>query len=151
VEYAQKLVARKMTYSRLNSWDTPSRAFERGMGYCLHSSQALHKIYRKLGIDSTPVHAFKCRFKPEIVDGLPSVVEESGHTWLRVRVGNEVKDVCPGSLNNRPGVIDFEIVSKVYRFGIPMVMLTYLGSVHYNIERDKAALKLEKNRTTGTL
>jgi len=48
VEYAQKLVARKMTYSRLNSWDTPSRAFERGMGYCLHSSQALHKIYRKL-------------------------------------------------------------------------------------------------------
>jgi hypothetical protein len=30
--YAQHLAARKFAYSRLNIWDTPSRAFERGMG-----------------------------------------------------------------------------------------------------------------------
>ncbi len=32
VAFAQNLAARKFTYSRLNTWDTPSRAFERGMG-----------------------------------------------------------------------------------------------------------------------
>jgi hypothetical protein len=29
---AQHLAARKFTYSRLNTWEPPSRAFERGMG-----------------------------------------------------------------------------------------------------------------------
>ena len=32
--YAQNLTARKFSYSRRNPWDTPSRAFERGQGYC---------------------------------------------------------------------------------------------------------------------
>ncbi|MGZ3599208.1 MAG: hypothetical protein ACXWQ5_05790 [Ktedonobacterales bacterium] len=31
VAYAQHLVARKFTYSRLNPWDTPARAFARGL------------------------------------------------------------------------------------------------------------------------
>jgi hypothetical protein len=44
VFYAQQLVARKFTYSRLNTWETPSRAFERGMGYCEQQALALKKI-----------------------------------------------------------------------------------------------------------
>src|SRR5690349_3570940 len=43
VAYAQHLTARKFTYSRLNTWDTPSRAFERGMGYCEQQALALKK------------------------------------------------------------------------------------------------------------
>ena len=50
VAYAQKLAARKFAYSRLNTWDTPSRAFERGMGYCEQQALALKKIYDRLGI-----------------------------------------------------------------------------------------------------
>ena len=33
VVYAQHLATRKFTFSRLNTWDTPPRAFERGIGY----------------------------------------------------------------------------------------------------------------------
>ena len=50
VASAQKLAARKFAYSRLNTWDTPSRAFERGMGYCEQQALALKKIYDRLGI-----------------------------------------------------------------------------------------------------
>ena len=45
VAYAQNLAARKFTYSRLNTWDTPSRAFERGMGYCEQQLLALKRIW----------------------------------------------------------------------------------------------------------
>jgi len=56
VAYVQQLVARKFTYSRLNTWETPSRAFERGMGYCEQQALALKKIYDRLGITArTPV------------------------------------------------------------------------------------------------
>jgi hypothetical protein len=34
VAYAQNLAARKFAYFRRNPWDSPARAFERGMGYC---------------------------------------------------------------------------------------------------------------------
>lgn len=34
VAEAQRLVNAKMEYSRRNGWDTPGRAFRRGMGYC---------------------------------------------------------------------------------------------------------------------
>lgn len=43
VAYAQKLAERKFTYSRLNPWDTPARAFERGRGYCQQQALALKK------------------------------------------------------------------------------------------------------------
>ena len=49
VAYAQNLAARKFTYSGLNTWDTPSRAFERGMGYCEQQLLALKRIYDQLG------------------------------------------------------------------------------------------------------
>jgi hypothetical protein len=47
----QNLAAKKFTYSRLNTWDTPSRAFERGIGYCEQQALALKKIYDKPGIE----------------------------------------------------------------------------------------------------
>jgi hypothetical protein len=56
VAYAQNLVAREFTYSRLKTWDTPSRAFERGMGYCEQQALALKKIYNRLGINMYLLH-----------------------------------------------------------------------------------------------
>jgi transglutaminase-like putative cysteine protease len=64
VAYAQNLTARKFTYSRLNTWDTPSRAFERGMGYCEQQALALKKIYTRLGIKSRAVFALGAHFPP---------------------------------------------------------------------------------------
>jgi hypothetical protein len=71
VAYAQHLVARKFTYSRLNAWETPSRAFERGMGYCDQQAAALKKIYDQLGIESRPVFAARCKFPAGVIDGMP--------------------------------------------------------------------------------
>src|SRR5436305_1655226 len=82
VAYAQHLAARKFTYSRLNTWDTPSRAFERGMGYCEQQALALKKIYGGLGIETRPVFAMRCLFPAKIVDGIPWQGKISGHAWL---------------------------------------------------------------------
>ena len=104
VAYAQNLAAKKFTYSRLNTWDTPSRAFERGMGYCEQQALALKKIDDKLGIETRPVFAFRCKFPAKVVDGVNWPGGISGHAWLRVRIGDEERDVCPGSVKNTPGV-----------------------------------------------
>ena len=68
VAYAQNLTARKFTYSRLNTWDTPSSAFERGMGYCEQQALALKKIYDRLGIETRPVFAMRCKFPAKVID-----------------------------------------------------------------------------------
>ena len=108
VAYAQNLAARKFTYSRLNTWDTPSRAFERGMGYCEQQVLALKHIYDQLGIEARPVFALRCTFPATVVDDVLSPEGVSGHAWLRVRIGDEELDVCSGSVNNKPGVTHFE-------------------------------------------
>lgn len=144
VAYAQNLVARKFTYSRLNSWESPSRAFARGRGYCQQATLALHKIYRALGIDSRPVHALRCKFPAEEVDGFPQPELISGHVWLRVRVGSEERFVCPGSVNNRPGQFNFEILSRIYNFRLPMQIISYFGSAAVNLSRDATARKRTK-------
>jgi transglutaminase-like putative cysteine protease len=100
VAYAQHLVARKFTYSRLNTWDTPSRAFERGLGYCEQQALSLKHIYDQLGIQARGMFCLRCTFPPKVVDGIPSPGGTSGHAWLRVKIGDEERDVCPSSVNN---------------------------------------------------
>jgi transglutaminase-like putative cysteine protease len=139
VAYAQNLAARKFTYSRLNTWDTPSRAFERGMGYCEQQALALKKIYDRLGIETRPVFAFRCKFPAKVVDGIQWPGGVSGHAWLRVRIGDEELDVCPGSVNNKPGLTHFEIVSKVRTWQTWMRPFTHVGSSIENIRRDMVA------------
>jgi hypothetical protein len=139
VAYAQNLTARKFTYSRLNTWDTPSRAFERGMRYCEQQALALKKIYNRLGIKSRAVFTLRCKFPAKEVDGMPSPGGVGGHAWLRVRIGDEERDVCPGSVNNTPGVTHFEICSKVRTWQPWMRPLTHLGSSIENIRRDMVA------------
>ena len=139
VAYAQNIAARKFTYSRLNTWDTPSRAFERGMGYCEQQALALKKIYGRLGIETRPIFAMRCKFPPKVVDGVPSPGGISGHAWLRVRIGDEERDVCCGSVNNTPGVTHFDILSKVLTWQSWMRPFTHVGSSIENIMRDMVA------------
>jgi len=139
VAFAQNLATRKFTYSRLNTWDTPSRAFERGMGYCEQQALALKKIYDRLGIATRPVFALRCRFPAKVVDGMPSPGGVSGHAWLRIRIGDEELDVCSGSVNNQPGVTQFEILSKVHTWQPWLRPFTHLGSSIENIRRDMMA------------
>ena len=139
VANVQNLAAKKFTYSRLNTWDTPSRAFERGMGYCEQQALALKKIYDQLGIKTRPVFCMRCKFPAEIVDGVYWPGGISGHAWLRVRIGNEERDVCPGSVNNTPGVTHFEIHSKVLNWYPWLRPFTHVGSSIENIRRDMMA------------
>jgi hypothetical protein len=136
VSYAQHLVARKFTYSRLNTWETPSRAFERGMGYCEQQALALKKIYDRLGIAARPVFSLRCKFPAKVVDGVPWPGGVSGHAWLRIRISEQELDVCPGSISNRPGVTHFEILWKVRTWHFWLRPFTYLGSSIENIRRD---------------
>jgi hypothetical protein len=139
VAFAQNLAARKFTYSRLNTWDTPSRAFERGMGYCEQQALALKKIYDRLGIETRPVFTMRCEFPPKMIDGIPSPGGISGHAWLRVRIGDEERDVCSGSVDNKPGVTNFEILSRVLTWQTWMRPFTHVGSSIENIRRDMVA------------
>lgn len=151
VTYAQQLVASKFSYSRLNPWDTPSRAFERGLGYCEQQTLALKYIFDRLGIASRPVFALRCRFPAKVVDGAMWPGGVSAHTWQRVRIGNDERDVCTGSVLNTPGVTQFEILSPVntwYRWQRPF---TRLGSVIENIRRDRAARRTLQTRASNRL
>ncbi len=139
VAYAQHLAARKFTYSRLNTWESPSRAFERGMGYCEQQALALKKIYDRLGIEARPVFALRCRFPPKEIDGMPWTGGVSGHAWLKVRIGGEERDVCPGSLTNTPGVVHFEKFSPVHALWPWLRPWTHLGSSLENMRRDMLA------------
>ncbi|HJT59719.1 MAG TPA: hypothetical protein VJ761_24635 [Ktedonobacteraceae bacterium] len=146
VAYAQNLVARKFTYSRLNTWDSPARAFQRGMGYCEQQALALKKIYDRLGIAVSPVFSLSCKFPASVIDGVSWAGGITGHAWLRVRIGDEERDVCPGSVENRPGVTNFEIPPNVWNWQPWMRPLTHLGSSIENIRRDMAARRSLKQK-----
>ena len=139
VAYAQQLVARKFTYSRLNTWDTPSRAFERGLGYCEQQALALKHIYDQLGIPARGVFCLRCRFPPKVVDGIQWPGGISGHAWLRVKIGGEERDVCPGSVNNTPGVTQFAVLSTVLPWQPWLRPFTHVGSSIENMRRDIVA------------
>jgi hypothetical protein len=151
VAYAQNLAARKFTYSRLNTWDTPSRAFERGMGYCEQQTLALKHIYDRLGIEARPVFALRCKFPAKVVDGMPWPGGFSGHAWLRVRIGDEELDVCSDSVSNRPGVTHFEVLSKVRPWRPWLRPFTHLGSSIENIRRDMMARRGLKGAARGPI
>jgi hypothetical protein len=139
VAYAQQLVAHKFTYSRLNTWDTPARAFERGRGYCEQQALALKAIYDALGIPARPVFAVRCAFPAKMVDGVRWPGGVSGHAWLRVRIGGEERDVCPGSVENTPGRTQFRVLSPVRCWSPWLRPFTHLGSSLENMRRDMVA------------
>jgi hypothetical protein len=140
VAFAQNLAARKFSYSRLNSWEAPARAFERGRGYCQQQAQALKKILDGLGIEAKLVYALRCQFPAKEVDGFYCPAGISSHTWLRVRLANreeeKEKEVCCGATTNRPGQVHFQILSKVHPLPGWLLPFSQFGSAIENIRRD---------------
>ena len=134
--YAQHLAARKFSYSRRNAWDTPARAFKRGMGYCQQQALALKMIYDRLGIESGPVYTSRAMFPPKVVHGVyePEII--SGHTWLRVKINGEERDVCPGRVENVPGKIHFVVFGKVQPLTPGFAMVAHFSSAIVNVLRD---------------
>ncbi len=129
VEYVQNLTAKKFSFSLRNPWDSPAKAFERGMGYCQQQTLALSEIYNCLGIDSRVVYALRCKFPVPEKD----IMQQLGHSWLKVRIETDELDVCPGSVDNKPGVVNFKIISTVRTLHPFLQPFTHLGSVIVNM------------------
>jgi hypothetical protein len=141
VTFAQQMVARKFSYSRHNAWDSPAQAFERGLGYCAQQALALQLICQHLGIEAWTVHAFRNQIPAKEIYGIHEPARISGHVWLRVRIDDEVREVCPGHKDNSPGVIHFVPLSKVLRYTRTFHLLAHLGCVAENFRRDIRAQK----------
>jgi len=125
VTYAQQLVSQKFAvYSTLNLWDTPNHAFVVGMGYCTQYNLALKHLLDLLGFSSQAVFSFKVQ-----VDNNPDWV--MGHTWLRVTLNGETRDVCAGELDNRPGSVHFRPVFPVLSGYSLILFLTHLGMIFF--------------------
>jgi hypothetical protein len=125
VAYAQRLVARKFAiYSTRNLWDTPARAFEYGMGYCTQYNLALKQLLDQLGFETEAVFARKVCVSTDPAWTL-------GHTWLRVTVQGEVREVCAGRMDNTPGHVHFKPVTPVQHGNTPILVLMNLGMMPF--------------------
>ncbi|MBI9045920.1 MAG: alpha/beta fold hydrolase [Anaerolineaceae bacterium] len=145
VALAQSIVNQKFNYSRRNPWDTPEKAFERGLGYCIQQTYALKMIYDRLDIPAKPVHAFYNYFPPLEENNIINPAIISGHAWLQVEIQGEIRNVCPGHTENIPGKLHFEILSEIQPLTPLTTILFHLGSVPVNAQRDRAARKQIKN------
>ncbi len=132
VAYAQKLVAANMKYSYSNSLDMPAEAFEKGRGYCWHQASALNMILTALGFHSRLVQAMRNQFQGKVFEGVTLPPFVSGHVWCRVTIDGEEKDVCPGRIENSPGVLHFTPLSEVKEWGRVIAWFSYWGSALVN-------------------
>ena len=140
VAAAQSIVNQKMEYSRRNNWDSPRRAFARGMGYCWQQAEALKMILDGLGIESRLVQSARNLFPPKKIHEYESKGGYCGHAWLKVNINGVEKDVCPGHPENKPGKIHFVIAGKVSDYKGIIKYLGHLGSVLMNRYWDRRAL-----------
>jgi hypothetical protein len=125
VAYAQRLVYRKFThYSCRNLWDTPAWAFRRGLGYCTQYNLALKEILDRLGFETKVVFSLRV-----CVDDNPAWT--MGHTWLRVTLDGETRDVCAGHVDNRPDQVNFAPLSPVWPGNKFSLLLTHLGMIGF--------------------
>ena len=123
VTLAQRLVNEKFVfYSLRNLWDPPGRAFAHGMGYCTQYNLALKQILDRLGVANRAVYAVQ-------VQVLDNPAWRMGHTWLRVRVGDEERDVCAGRPGNVSGQVHFRPLRTVHEGNGPLLFLTHLGTI----------------------
>lgn len=146
-EEAQRIVSERFRYSRRNPWDSPEKAFQKGLGYCLQQARALSKVYDYLDIENSLVMAY-CSFPGKWVHGLYEPPAEGRHTWLRVTIQGETRDVCPGNPLNYPGRLHFEILSEVKPLHSFFIPFAHLGSVVLNSSRDRRAI-MENNISAG--
>lgn len=143
IEFAQRLVGSAMSYSYSNSFDFPSKAFEKGRGYCWQQAGSLNRILKKMGLESRLVYASKNIIPEKVYGGIVVKEHISGHVWCKVRYGGTEKDVCPGNGGNRFGKIHFKPVSKVRDWNPFVCFFSYLGSAYINHRRLRAIERLK--------
>lgn len=125
VAFAQELVARKFAvYSTLNLWDPPGRAFAHGSGYCTQYNLALARILERLGFQTRAVFARK-------VQVFDNADWSMGHTWLKVTIDGETRDVCAGRIENRPGVVRFRPLTPVREGRRITLLFSHLGLIPF--------------------
>jgi hypothetical protein len=123
VAYVRRLVRRKfVVYTTRNVWDSPARAFEHGMGYCTQYNLALKEVLDGLGFQTRAVFCFKVR-------DLNDPRWTMGHTWLRVTIDGEQRDVCAGDLRDIPGRNSFVPLWPILPGPKPLLLLTHLGLI----------------------
>jgi hypothetical protein len=123
VGFAQRLVRRRFTvYTTRNVWDSPRRAFQHGMGYCTQYNLALKEILDGLGFKTQAVFCPRVR-------NLADPRWAMGHTWLRVTIDGERRDVCAGRLENWPGRNRFKPLLPVLPAPRPVPLFTHLGVI----------------------
>jgi hypothetical protein len=115
------------------------------MGYCQQQALALKRIYDGLGIPARPVYALRCSFPPAVIHGILEPERISPHTWLRVSVDGEAKDICCGRPTNRPGVTHFDVLSEVKPLHPWIRPFSHLSSVIENMRRDRQAIKRDRH------
>jgi hypothetical protein len=135
IEYAQRLVCLNMNYSYLNSFDPPSKAFEKGYGYCWQQASVLNYILKKLGIESKLVYSTQNIFPEKIYNGVIVKEHISGHVWCKVRYEGKEGDVCPGNINNRFEKVHFKLISKIRTWNVLVCFFSYWGSAVVNYKR----------------
>ncbi|MDF2942583.1 MAG: hypothetical protein K0S01_1441 [Herbinix sp.] len=137
IEFAQRIVNTHMKYSYSNSFDFPSKAFEKGYGYCWHQASTLNRILKNLRIESKLVYATENIIPEKVYEGFVVKEHSSGHVWCRVRYAGEEKDVCPGNINNRFGLVHFRTISKIKDWNLWICFWSYLVSAPINYKRLK--------------
>ncbi|HOV13713.1 MAG TPA: hypothetical protein PK771_05470 [Spirochaetota bacterium] len=100
----------------------------------------MKNILDELKISSQVVQSMKCKFKPTKIHDYYEDESISGHAWLQVTINETTKDVAIGSIENKPGVIDFEVLDKVTKYEGAMKFLGHIASVVVNVYRDNEAI-----------
>ncbi len=135
VEYARGFVRANMAYAYDNSFDMPSRAFEKGRGYCWQQAKALQRILNALGFECRCVYAVRNRIAARRFMGSTVGEHVSGHVWCRVKLnGAEHIDVCSCG-------IEFTPLSEVRRWNSFVGFWAYWGSAYVNRKRFKEIMK----------
>ena len=114
VTFAQRLVYRKFACYSCHT--------RHGMGYCTQYNLALKQLVDRLGFATQAVFSFKVR----VADNPEWTM---GPTWLRVRVGNQVRDICAGHASNLPGQVSFTPLAPVWPGYAPVLLLSHLGMI----------------------
>ena len=127
VKYVNCLVNKNMKYSVEIPFTSYKKAFRIGKGYCVQQAFCVRDILRELGYTVQVVYCRKAVFK--------STNTLSGHTWCRVCVDHQEKDVCTCHSDNYPGNTNFTPISKVKEYSGLIAVAGYLGSIPVCLKR----------------
>lgn len=126
VEAARSLVAKRMVYCRRNSFDTYTRAFDRGYGYCQQHAYALVYLLNELGFEAKVVHALRNRF----ADGTTAA-----HAWVQVLVNGQWRWIDSLFYDEEVLSITFNPLTKVRSYSPAFRLLADWGCLAANAHR----------------